>query len=193
VSHSSEYIKYVSDLAAGKTCIVDLCGTGWSLTSLLEATGSSNIEIFLVHLLKNEGILNHYRSLRQINAEPNPEFITQRGNNIILEALNNAGHEMVTDVVQVGKTFVPQFIKNLADERQRTLAAEAERAILLASDALSRVEQGEILEYLGRVSNSDVERLYDGVTAAEEVTREISAKQLAENSMLEKHVTAPKR
>jgi hypothetical protein len=192
---SPDYLSYLNSLGGtGKALIVDLCGTGWSLTRLLEAAGRSDIDIFLLQYLANSDLLRQYRQLGEITRAVNPLFVTTQGTNEVLEAFNTASHEMVLDVVQAHDAYVPVFLQQPPDSRFSEFVACGERAVTLALECVDRIEPAELRRYAEGVSNSDIETCYRVFPEAIPLIIPIARRQLSENQhlpgMMQARVTA---
>jgi hypothetical protein len=182
---SPAYLSYLNSLSSGgKTLIVDLCGTGWSLTRLLEVAGRPDIDIFLMQYLANSHLMQQYRGLCEITWAVNPQFVTTQGQNEILEALNTASHEMVVDVVQAGDAYVPKYLQQQPDPRFSELLASGERAIALALECTERIDLTELRRYVDTVGNADIENCYRAFHNAARLVPGIARRQLSENQHL---------
>jgi hypothetical protein len=190
---SAAYLNYLSSLAGNeKTLIVDLCGTGWSLTRLLEAAKRSEIDIFLMQYLPNSQLLQQYRQLGEITRPVNPLYVTTEGSNEILEALNTASHEMVLDVIQAQDAFVPVFLQQQEDARFNELVAAGERAIKFALDCVDRLDLEELRSYVGKVENAHIETCYRVYPQITPFILDIARRQLAENQHVPEMLKARK-
>ncbi len=181
---SHAYLGYLNHLSRGrKTLIVDLCGTGWSLTRLLEIAGRPDIDIFLMHFVRNDNLMSRYRGLGEITRDPKPVFVTERGDNTILEALNTATHEMVTGMIQVQDLYVPMFLEQAPDPSYELLSC-AERAVSLAITCAQRIETTELDRYIRSVKNSDIETCYHAFGSVADVVQKVRDRQMSENAYL---------
>jgi hypothetical protein len=181
---SSAYLAYLDQRSRGrKTLIVDLCGTGWSLTRLLEIAERPDIDIFLMHFVRNDNLMSRYRKLGEITRDPKPIFVTERGDNTILEALNTASHEMVTGMIQVQDLYVPRFLEREPEPSDELISC-AERAVSLAITCAGRIETAELDRYVRSVKNSDIETCYHAFGSVADVVNKVRDRQLSENQYL---------
>lgn len=77
---SASYLRYFGHLCSNAgTCVVDLCGTGWSLTRLFEVAGQSELDMFLMHYMDNPQIMREDPGNRGYRARPGGRFCHARG------------------------------------------------------------------------------------------------------------------
>jgi FkbM family methyltransferase len=106
---SDSYLRYAGELLQGGGLVVDICGTGWSLSHLMQTLGSHAPLYFLHHLPKRAD----YERMR-----PTPEgialhSIVEQGaagvaNNFI-EMANYADHPQIADVSYILNAPHPDF------------------------------------------------------------------------------------
>jgi FkbM family methyltransferase len=106
---SPSYMRYAAEMLKGTSAVVDVCGTGWSLSHLLQRLGST-APIYLLHQLPPRA---DYEAMR-----PTPEGIaihavvppgaTGVANNY-LEMANYADHPQIADVRYILNTPHPLF------------------------------------------------------------------------------------
>jgi hypothetical protein len=136
---SPDYRRYAAGMLQGNSVLVDVCGTGWSLSHLQRNLGT-HAPLFLIdHLPK----MDEYEKLR-----PTPDGIpvhavvagaAPRGANEYLEMANYADHPQVVDVSYIHNAAHPVF----APERrsQATLRmVRAQRAAFRKAVALCEAE-----------------------------------------------------
>jgi hypothetical protein len=112
VNPSLSYLEYCRNLMDG-ALIVDLCGTGWSISHLAKQLGMNNLPVYLLHRLTAS---NTYESL---SATPNCcQFHSLLGPecdgvaNTLLEMCNYTDHPMVVNVRLVDGSFLPEFARD---------------------------------------------------------------------------------
>lgn len=182
---SPSYLVYLAHLSRGEpTLIVDLCGSGWSLTRLLEVSRTKDIDVFVMHQIMDKPMLRHHRTLADISRDPTPLSITKKGNNVLLESFNTAAHDMVVDVIQVQDDFAPVFLGQQPDALLSNFVTCGEHAMASAMRCLEGIDPDELRGYVGRVKDSDVEACYLALRPVPGVTETISRRQLSENAYL---------
>ena len=111
---SPSYLAYLADVRTGQyNVIVDLCGTGWSLSRLLEQAPGPRTDIFLIHKIELPHLLKRYKQFGPLVHPINPKFVVARppqgADSNVLEDLNLAPHAAVEDVRQSPTGFLPVF------------------------------------------------------------------------------------
>jgi hypothetical protein len=182
---STSYISYVRSLCSEKgTAVFDICGTGWSLTRLFEAVGNPGIPIFLMHYLATSDLLESYHRIAPINGKIVVDFITNKGTNSVLEALNSADHPMVDDVYEVEGLFIPRFVEAFIPDRYAELVKSSTDAFMLAMASVESISTNEIFKWLSAVRTEHIEFIHKELEKATEVTAEIAAQQAAESGFV---------
>ncbi len=100
---SPGYLAYFDALRGpAPSVVVDVIGTGWSLTRLIDHAGPAKSDIFLIHQLEEAALTERYQSFAPTRAPVTPIALLRRpasrGDNEVLEELNRAPHPMVTDM-----------------------------------------------------------------------------------------------
>ncbi len=187
VTPTGSYLKYFSDLCGTRrSVVVDLCGTGWSLTRLFEIAGKPGMEMFLVHHMRTPDILDHYREIVDISHEPIATSITKSGHNGVLEALNATDHPMVIDVIEVDNVFVPSFLRVPNPKRHDELIRFSHQAFMLALDSTEKISTDELAGWLSAVQGAHIKRIYHrAMFELAEVTSELRAQLRSENGPVE--------
>jgi len=111
---SSSYLTYFNQLRTGKrNVVVDLCGTGWSLSRLIEHAPKPDTEIFLLHRIDLPHVTREYESWAPLARPIEVNAVISRApigaDNDVLENLNRAPHGLVEDVRHVNGRFVPVY------------------------------------------------------------------------------------
>lgn len=109
LSRSKDYKRYVRTCVTDDSLIVDLCGTGWSLSAMLENAGVT-APFHLVHDISDGVLTAHYSTLRKINLPHDRSFMLKDAglNNAVFEVLNYVDHGSIVDVKHIAD--VDQFI-----------------------------------------------------------------------------------
>ena len=109
LSRSEDYRRYVRTCVTDDSLIVDLCGTGWSLSAMLENAGVT-APFHLVHDISDGVLTAHYSTLRKINLPHDRSFLLKGAglNNSVFEQFNYVDHGCIVDVKHIGD--VDQFI-----------------------------------------------------------------------------------
>lgn len=116
---SESYISYASSKFVNGSLWVDLCGTGWSMWSLLHQLSLSGQPIQLLHPTDHKP---SYAGLEQFSSGPQFDRAlihshTKRVKNSLLEMCNQALDPMTRDVEEVAGNFSPIFAE---DRRSRS-------------------------------------------------------------------------
>jgi phenylacetate-coenzyme A ligase PaaK-like adenylate-forming protein len=155
---SPSYGKYFNHLRTGqRNVVVDLCGTGLSLTRLLEQVAGPPTEIFLLHKL--EGLVSRQIELHSVIARA-PERLADGKNNDVLEELNRAPHDMVEDVQEEQDSFVPVYCSVSNSRKLAGLIQSHHGAFAHASALLGTLTQDEIEAMLDSDIVLAIESLY---------------------------------
>jgi hypothetical protein len=182
VTSSISYMRYFDSLCGDKeTAVVDICGTGWSLTRLFEAAGRPATHMFFLNLVLNPALAMDYRSIGATQAEPKPTYLTQGGNNDALEALNATDHRMVSDVIEANGVFIPVFRDVPTSPDYDRLVRFSHSAFMLALRAASKISVPQLLNIRSKVRMEHVVRLYQAMSSAGGVVSQIAAQQISEN------------
>jgi hypothetical protein len=179
---SASYINYFSrQCDVGRTVVVDICGTGWSLTRLFEAAGRPETEMFLIHHMDVPTIMQHYRRIAPIHQTPIANFLTRHGNNGLLESFNTADHRMVADVVDVEGLYIPTFVDEIPSVRYTELVRYSIDAFEAALVAAESINKNEIAHAISIAETSHVEKIYHAMGAFAAAVPDISSQISSEN------------
>lgn len=117
VSASPDYVAYFRDQANDKSLVVDLCGTGLSLTRLYAAAGIKPGTHFL-YRIREGAITERYRTAFATNLVSDATALIDSSDgvgNIVLELMNATGHGMTTDAIEIPHAPQPTFLPRLAE------------------------------------------------------------------------------
>ena len=155
---SRDYLAYFTKLRAGRrNVVVDLCGTGWSLSRLIEQAPEPFTEIFLLHKLEMPDVVRSYQELgtlsRAIEVHSPIARPLEGGDNDVLEEMNRAPHAIVEDVRQTRDGFLPvlsslNYPRELADLLKVHHAAFGQASTLLrtlTNDAIAAMLRNDIV------------------------------------------------
>jgi hypothetical protein len=111
---SPSYLAYFAEQCVGRhNVVVDMCGTGWSLTRLIEAAPKLSVELFVLHKLERADWVRKYEKFGTLTAPIAVHSIVARppkaSDHKALELLNFAPHASVMDVNRVRDGFQPVF------------------------------------------------------------------------------------
>jgi hypothetical protein len=110
LSKSADYMNYVRASAYGNPLIVDLCGTGWSLTAMLGDAGVS-APFYLVHDISGGASCAQYMAIRDVGPGGDRSFFLkdERLDNSVFEKLNYVNHGSVLGVRRIPELnqFIP--------------------------------------------------------------------------------------
>ena len=106
---SPSYRRYATELLRGNGVLVDVCGTGWSLSHMQQGLGTRTPLFFIHHIAK----MDEYEKMRPTPAGTPVHSIVgataPNGANEYLEMANYADHPQVVDVSYVHDTPHPVF------------------------------------------------------------------------------------
>ena len=150
VSASPAYLRYFSGLLGRRTLVVDLCGTGLSLASLLRRA-QADASIFLLHHVTHEAVNAFYRQSYDVSLQGvDIHFVlddSQHLSNLPLELLNYASHPMVLDMDEIEgspSVFAPRFATSEFSQEQiqwiESMEAAVDAVLPLLSDPLLRLQ-----------------------------------------------------
>jgi hypothetical protein len=114
ISPSASYIRYLNSLCPPGTMIVDLCGTGWSLSQLLDKAENPPW-VYLLHHMRNSKVSAQYNEIRAFrDLEKLFSLLTETTlDNGLLELSNYSDSAMFTGMHEIEEcgTFIPAFEK----------------------------------------------------------------------------------
>jgi hypothetical protein len=186
-SHPSEsYMEYFKSLCGdGPTAIVDIAGTGWSLTRLLNATSASEVDIFFLHRIVSQQMMRVYQRLGGVTEiRPIVNLLTEiesKVDNSVLEAFNLAPHKMVCDIVAEGGTHFPIFCNLPENEDYCAAASVSHRAFELARDKAAAIPASHITHMLSLVQNDHIQRVAQFLGSHAAAITPIQTAQMNEN------------
>jgi glycosyltransferase involved in cell wall biosynthesis len=107
---SPGYLAYFSAQCVGRrNVVVDISGTGWSLSRLIERDPQKSVAIFLLHKLEMPDVLHEYekfgRLTRPISVHSVVTRAPDRYDSEVLERMNFAPHSAVEDVEDTSGRF----------------------------------------------------------------------------------------
>lgn len=182
VDPSADYLRYFESLCVeGEPVVVDICGTGWSLTRLFEAAGRPDTEIFFINLVVNPKLAEAYRSIGGTQRDPRVNVLTQGGHSSALEAFNATDHRMVASVVEVDGVFVPVFADLRTPPRYDEMVRFSAHAFGLALEASDQIPVDELFRWLTLAKPAHVGALYQQMQGLAAAAAPIFNQQSAEN------------
>lgn len=108
VHPSPDYLTYAAQALGANGMVVDLCGSGWSLSHLLRHLGQTGRDVFLLHHMPE---LPRYETIGPAPGTCRMHAIlppsTEGLRNDVLEMCNYASHGTVIDVKTIGPAAVP--------------------------------------------------------------------------------------
>ena len=121
-SHS--YLRYAAELLQGSGVVVDICGTGWSLSHMLSKMGSQ-VPLFFLHQLPRR---EDYEKIRPTPEGISVHSVVEAGTagvaNNFLEMSNYADHPQIEDVRYILNTPHPVFIPERRSESTLSMVRE---------------------------------------------------------------------
>lgn len=109
---SKPYIAYFKSLNKGKSMVVDMCGSGWSLGQLYSQADCKPYTYF-VHYLNNSSINKTYEEISPFKTSEKPFFLTDDPSlsNVVIEFANYTFSGMFLDMKSLEgyDGFIPEF------------------------------------------------------------------------------------
>lgn len=107
IKPSADYRRYAREALAAKAIVVDVCGTGWSLSHLMQSIGVEAPVYFIARVPK----MDVYEKIRPTAAHAAVHAITDSAGNSneYLEMCNYAAHPQIVDVSYVHDRPHPVF------------------------------------------------------------------------------------
>jgi hypothetical protein len=125
--------------------IADLCGTGWSISHMVNQLGMNNVPVYLLHRLPASNAYESFSatpSCCQFHSLLGPEC--EGVSNTLLEMCNYTDHPMVVDVRLVGGSYMPEFARE-GRPREVCEAITAQKMVFqLAVDCLHNYDFNEV-------------------------------------------------
>ncbi len=151
---SESYLDYCRAHFLPGSVLVDLCGTGWSLSYLLGRLGVGS-EIFLLHRIpKDSSMAATYRAICPVDTPAGITAVMEGTcfRNDMWEQLNYASHGMVTGVRADGSAtgFVPEFGEPGYPPRVAESVAFAGALVGRLASVLERNDTGALLDEISR-------------------------------------------
>jgi len=155
VDPSNSYLHYFKKFATERSLVVDLCGSGWSLSHLYNQAGVTPQTFFLHDLRANAGVKNAYDQVRK---SPSDIFIHSLVTdaslkNAYLEQLNYVDSGMSVDVLVLNncESVIPKFEYPDYPDKVQTI--------------IENIENTQ-LEFLNILNNVNVDALVNEVELA---------------------------
>jgi len=109
---SVSYLKYFQSLCTKNTAVVDLCGTGWSLSNLYDQANINPLT-YLVHYTRNNQIMKEYEKIRSPKKIDRLQYLTDDDSlkNVVLELANYNDQGMFIDMQSLSNydSTIPEF------------------------------------------------------------------------------------
>ncbi len=134
---SPGYLSYAAERINKRAVVVDICGTGWSLSHLFQHLGSTQGDIFLIHRLPPVDLYErHARSPSTCVVHSIIDGQVEGLDNSLLEMANYATHGMVLDVRRIMDAAVPVFARDNRPVRIANAVRAQEQSLIAAADLL---------------------------------------------------------
>jgi hypothetical protein len=191
---SESYLKYFDSICGGRpTAIVDICGTGWSLTRLLDAVKATDVDIVLLQRIADQNMIDVYQRLGGF-AEIRPIInLIGEMDNTILEAFNVAPHKMVRDTIEEGGSHFPVFFDLPEGAEYRAAALVCQRAYELVRDKAGAISAGQIMHMLSLVESHHVQGMAQFLRTHAAAVATIRTAQMTENRPVLEMISARAR
>jgi glycosyltransferase involved in cell wall biosynthesis/tetratricopeptide (TPR) repeat protein len=178
---SPTYLDYLNRLLAEPACVVDLCGTGWSLKRLLERSSAPATPIFLLCKYDLPALEAHYETLGRTTATADLRFLFQMPGNNVIERANMARHPMLLDMKEVCGELIPVFTNPIDIAWGSVAEIQVQHdAFFLALGAMQKVDLSRDFRAEDDTVRGMAERCYarlSGCGAMFEFCREFSAQE----------------
>jgi len=157
---SPSYRRYAEQALKGGSLLVDVCGTGWSLSHMLRGLGVQTPVFFIHHLPKTDV----YEQMR-----PTPEGMTVHSvmkgwpagvNNQYLEAANYADHPQIVDVCYVNDSPHPVFAPERRPEAVLSMIRAQRNSFKQAVGLVESQGLGEAMHASDEALRAMVQELY---------------------------------
>lgn len=144
---SDSYLAYARDRIAKDSIVVDLCGTGWSLSHMAARLRLSNVPVFFVHKLPSA------KAYEDLSRTPDacafhalirhdaPDVF-----NTILEMCNYSDHGMVRDVRMVEGFAVPVLAEDERGPRDHAAVRAQKETFALAVSLMENFDLNHVLQ-----------------------------------------------
>ncbi|TRL43004.1 hypothetical protein [Rhizobium straminoryzae] len=144
---SESYLAYARDRIGQDSIVVDLCGTGWSLSHLAERLGLSKVPVFFLHKLPSA---KAYEELSQtpdacaFHALIRPDAPDVF--NTILEMCNYSDHGMVRDVRMVEGFALPVLAEDERGAADHAAVRAQKETFALAVSLMKHFDLNHVLQ-----------------------------------------------
>jgi hypothetical protein len=148
---SPSYLAYSRSLIGDRSLIIDICGTGWSSSVLLDKLGVEGGKLFFIHDFSRHAIRRDYEAMAK-PAKPRPIFAviadekSSLFNGSYLEMCNFADHAPVRDMAAVADGFVPVFSPDLRPHSMREAVRTQRDAFFHALKLAGHFDLAELLD-----------------------------------------------
>ncbi len=110
VGASADYLAYFRELAAIPSVAVDLCGTGWSLSRLLQAAGNTRTSVFLLRRIVDDRLRAERERVAAVAREARTAWALEaEGSSVPIELVNATDHGSIRDVAMIAGRPFPLF------------------------------------------------------------------------------------
>jgi len=106
---SDDYRRYSHDLIKPGSMVVDICGTGWSLSHLFASLGLQNQPVFLIHHVEKLAMYEAKRPTADTQRIYTAMAPTRKLPNVAIELINTAEHGSALDIRFIAGAAVPVF------------------------------------------------------------------------------------
>lgn len=134
---SRDYQAYCRELLGRETLVVDISGTGWSMSCLADALDVSSVNCFFLHHIPQ---LTSYERLRPMKSNIEVHSLLSKDDkwfwNALLEMCNYADHASVLDVELQDGQFKPILMPETRTPDQLHAVAVQREAFLISVDAV---------------------------------------------------------
>jgi hypothetical protein len=195
---TSSYLAYFTQVRSGqRNVIVDLCGTGWSLSRLIERSPTPDTEIFLLHRIDMSHLMQRYESFgpfaKSVKINSTFHRAPMGADNDVLEDLNRAPHGLVKDVRQMSGGFVPVYSPSADSAELGPLIRIHHAAFEHACNLLELIKGPEIRSMLEVPLTPLIESVYRRMSGIYADLAAFRAQKMAEESVVWKALAGAQR
>ena len=194
-SHPSEsYLRYFNSLCGDRpVAIVDVCGTGWSLTRLLDATGTTDVDIVLLQRIVDQNMIDLYQRFGTVDEIRPVVSLLAEMDNTILEAFNVAPHKMLCDIITEGGSHFPVFRDSPESADYRAAALVLHHAYALARDKIGAIGADQIAHMRSVVQSDHLQRMSQFLRTHAAAIANVRTAQMTENRPVLEMISARAR
>ena len=163
---SPAYIAYFAALCDQRRgVVVDVCGTGWSTSRLMQAAGITDVEMFMLNRINDGELIEKYRNYGEIDGPVRMQYLLTEPEGVVAQLMNRAGHPMVGDVAFRDGVALPIFSPISFSAEAMAVMRVQHAAFLKAVSLLGRISRAEMRRMQAGFRIDILIRTYQAMTA----------------------------